>query len=239
MLAPTLQYRLFIMRKIELNKWLRFWFLVTTWNQIRKHVWKKDRYEWRQECVCDCWNIVYVPYYRLISWKTKSCWCYSRIVTSKVRTTHWDSWNRLYEIWMWIKKRCLNKNSYAYNRYWWRWITICEERLNYENFKKDMLDSYNDFIKIHWEKNTTIDRIDNDKWYNKENCKWSTAKQQANNRSSNRKIIYKWKEYKSVSLLCEDLWLCDKYTLIENRISKWRSIERAISEDKHLSKRDS
>ena len=102
-----------------------------------------------------------------------------------------------------------------------------------------MFDKYNNFVKIHWEKNTTIDRIDNNKWYYKENCKWATIKEQANNRTNNRKVIYNWKEYNSLSSLCDDLWITNKYKLISSRLLHWRSIERAISEEKHLSKRDS
>lgn len=102
-----------------------------------------------------------------------------------------------------------------------------------------MLDSYNNFVKIHWEKDTTIDRIDCNWWYNKENCRWATQKEQANNRRSTKSIIYKWIEYKSLPLLCDYLWISDRYNLIRERILRWRSVERAISEKRHLNYRKS
>ena len=51
-------------------------------------------------------------------------------------------------------------------------------------FYNEMYDSYLEHVKLHGVNNTWIDRIDNNKDYCKENCKWSTAQEQAKNRSN-------------------------------------------------------
>lgn len=117
---------------------------------------------------CECWTIkdIYANHF----FKTKSCWCIHKWPKIK----HWLAKTRWYNIYQWIKQRCYNKNHESYYRYWWRWITMCDEWLKWvQYFHKDMKEWYSD--------NLTLDRIDNDWSYCKDNCRWATAKQQASN----------------------------------------------------------
>lgn len=92
-----------------------------------------------------------------------------------------------------------------------------------------MWESYIKHIKQHWEKNTTIDRIDVNWNYCKENCRRATQKEQMNNMRENVPMEYNWKKYPSIMLLCEDLWL--KYVTLYKRIFlDWQNPEKAILE---------
>ena len=125
--------------------------------------------------------------------------------------------------------RCNNPKRKDWNRYWWRWITVCDEWYNYENFKKDMFDKYKEITTIYWERKISIDRINDNEWYSKDNCRRATPKEQANNTRRNLKVKYKDKEYNSLSLLLDELWIQDKYKLVWRRLKDWRSIDDAIS----------
>jgi len=87
-----------------------------------------------------------------------------------------------------MKSRCYNTSDKAYNNYGGRGIKICDEwRNDFSVFKKwSDENGYKD--------NLTIDRIDNDKGYFPENCRWANAKTQSNNRSSNIVVRYKGME---------------------------------------------
>jgi len=125
----------------------------------------------------------------------------------------------IYMSWNNIKTRCTNPNSSEYKRYGARGITMCEKWTTFSGFLEDMQSSYKDGL--------SIDRIDNNGNYCKENCKWSTPKEQANNRRSNRIITFKNKT-KTLAEWTEFLGM--KRTTIANRIDYcgW-SIERALS----------
>ena len=87
---------------------------------------------------------------------------------------------RFYKIWESIKYRCNNPNHKRYKDYGGRGIT-CDCWDEFISFKEDMYESYLEHIEGFGEKQTTIDRINNDLSYSKENCKWSTYKEQRNN----------------------------------------------------------
>lgn len=122
------------------------------------------------------------------------------------------------------RQRCVNPNDAAYPEYWWRWIKFM--RNNFLEFYNDMAPSYMEHIELYEEKNTTIDRIDNNWNHCKENCRRATKKEQARNRRSSRKCKYNWKEYLSLIDLCEDLDL--NYNAIKLRVNRWRDLNTAI-----------
>ena len=81
-----------------------------------------------------------------------------------------------------MKQRCLNKNKQNYHFYGGKGISICDRWLNsFENFLEDMGERPSGM---------SLDRVNSEKDYCKENCRWSTAKQQANNRKSNTPITF-------------------------------------------------
>ena len=85
-------------------------------------------------------------------------------------------WNtKIYYVWTAMKARCSNPNVESYPDYGGRGITVEDPRwLEFINFYNDMKDTYQEHL--------SIDRIDNDKGYFKENCRWTTKDIQANNR---------------------------------------------------------
>lgn len=82
------------------------------------------------------------------------------------RTTTYQSWNNM-------RQRCENPNNRHYMQYGGRGITIDPEWKNFINFLRDMGPRPG---------NLEVDRIDNEKGYFKENCRWATRSQQLANR---------------------------------------------------------
>lgn len=105
--------------------------------------------------------------------KTISCSCYNKQRTKEVHTKHGFHKHRLYSIWAGIIQRCTNKNGKDSENYANRGITVCDEWLNIGKFIDDM---YPTFIE-----GLSIDRIDNNKGYSKENCRWATSQIQGRN----------------------------------------------------------
>ena len=95
---------------------------------------------------------------------------------------------RFKNIWFWIKSRCYNKKDISYKNYWYRWI-ICL-RKDFDWFYNDMFVSYYNSLYKNWEKDTTIERINNNWNYCKKNCKWVTYKEQCVNRRIPKNSIY-------------------------------------------------
>lgn len=114
---------------------------------------------------------------------------------------------KFHNSWRSMKARCNGTSGNQSNRkYHDKGIRYCEKWETFFGFKEDMFDSYIEGY--------SIDRIDNSKGYTKENCRWATAKQQANNISTNVKLLFNG-EIKTLSEWSDFLGI--KYVNMRNR----------------------
>lgn len=149
---------------------------------------KRSRYYWL--CQCECGKQCEVRTDCLTTGNTESCGCIHKEVAIQNVSKHHShkmSGTCLYHVWQKMKYRCCNQNSNDYERYGGRGITVCDEWLIFEKFALwAMSRGYSEHL--------SIDRIDNNKGYYPENCRWTDSRTQARNRRSNIKVIYEGKK---------------------------------------------
>lgn len=121
-------------------------------------------------CKCDCGAVKEVRGNDLRRGKSLSCKC----LNYEVSTSHGMSGTKLYQVWANTKARCYDENGESYELYGGRGITVCDKWHTFEGFYEDMGDSYIEGL--------SIDRIDVNGNYKKDNCRWADAITQQNNR---------------------------------------------------------
>lgn len=140
----------------------------------------------RYECLCDCGNKTIVYGNNLRRGYTQSCGCY-RHECEKVNTrTHGREPRRIYRIWSGMLNRCNNPNNGRYKHYGGRGITVCGEWHDFTAFR--------DWALSHgYREDLSIDRINNDGNYEPDNCRWATAKEQAQNKRPRTGRVNQWR----------------------------------------------
>lgn len=178
---------------------------------------------------CDCGSTIIRDLSKVVYGHTKSCGCLKSEVNSKRMKQqkygfkHGLHKTRIYRIWGKMKDRCYNSYSESNKRiYKDRGITVCDE------WKNNFIEFYQWAMSHGYNEKLTIDRIDNDKGYFPENCRWATSKQQANNTRSNR-ILYIFGEYKTVME-----WFRDVRCKIQNEQTLRGRLKRGWSPKKAI-----
>ena len=165
-------------RKFEWDKRLRFGRLITV------ALPGKLNGRARVLCECDCGKMKSIGTSDLTSGRTRSCGCLLS-ETARARATHGH--NRVglrtteYIAWAGMVERCYRKNSIGYANYGGRGIAVCDRwRKSFETFLEDM------GKKPSWAE--SIDRIDNDRGYEPENCRWTVRRVQNRNKRDCRML---------------------------------------------------
>lgn len=136
-------------------------------------------------CKCECGNEVVRLRQTLVNSPIVSCGCQIISIADRVRkypkglTKHF-----LYTTWSGMKQRCYDVNSSHYSLYGGRGIGICDE------WRYDFIAFYDWALRNNAKKHLSLDRIDNNKGYSPDNCRWATAEEQQRNKRTNRIIEY-------------------------------------------------
>ena len=135
------------------------------------------------ECKCDCGNTTYATKEHL-GRCTNSCGCIKSEKARERVKTHGEAHTRLHDLWCSMRQRCTERGAEK-NVYYDRGISVCEEWQQYEVFRDWALSNgYDPNAKRGV---TTIDRIDNEKGYSPDNCRFVTQKENSRNK---RNTIY-------------------------------------------------
>lgn len=170
------------------------------------------------KCKCDCGAIGMWYYYKVKSGHTKSCGC-----NQGARLKHGMSSRKgyagIYNVWRNMKYRCCNSDAKHWASYGGRGISVCERWLHsFENFYEDMKDGY--------KKGLTLDRINVNGNYEKDNCRWVDIIQQHKNKRTNVNITYNGRTMILADWARE--FRIDECTL-HSRIKRWGwPIEKAL-----------
>ncbi len=178
---------------------------------IISQVYKPDEKEYFWKCRCVCGNEIITSGNRLRYGKVKSCGCIVKSQAGLSTSPAYRSWDSMIQ-------RCYDTKVAHYQRYGAKGITVCDRwRYSFLNFLEDMGQRPEEM---------TLDRIDSTGNYEPKNCKWSSAKQQASNRSNNhhlefnnkRQTITDWSEETGISV-----------TNIIKRLSLGWSVEETLT----------
>jgi hypothetical protein len=127
---------------------------------------------WRCQCACGASDFIVLAN-SLTAGRTLSCGCIQLEQLTKRNVGHNLSKHPLYPIWLGMMQRCHNPRSKPYVYYGSRGITVCERWHSVENFIAD--------IAPRPSAKHTLDRINNDRGYSPDNCRWATRSEQRDN----------------------------------------------------------
>lgn len=160
------------------------------------HATPKHQVYWA--CRCDCGKERAVMGQNLRRGTSTSCGCaHQEQITAlgKSNASHGMTGTRIYIMWKNIKRRCSSDKGKDFKDYKGRGITLCDEWREFEPFMEWALSNgYSDTL--------TIDRIDNNKGYSPDNCRFATIVEQVRNRRKTVKLTYKG-ETKPLTEWCE------------------------------------
>lgn len=165
--------------------------------------------------LCDCGRESIMILNNVVK-SNSSCGCARMKAIAEKNKTHGMKGTRTYSIWHSMRSRCKNVNHPSYKDYGGRGIFIDKRWDKFENFYIDMGDV---------PRGKSLDRIDNDRGYSKQNCRWATSEEQCNNRRNSKLYLI---EGKSMSL---PQWCRDRkmpMTTVKNRILRGMSIQQAL-----------
>jgi hypothetical protein len=166
---------------------------------------------WKWLCVCECGAVFRTMGKKLRSGQTQSCGCKRK----GINRTHGKSGSPLYNTYHRVLQRCTNPLHPDYTDYGGRGIR-CEWQ-SFAEFAQDMGE--------HPGGRYSIDRIDNDGPYSKQNCRWATPIQQANNSRQNHFLTYQGKR-QTINQWARELGL--KRETIKSRLQYGWSDEAAL-----------
>jgi hypothetical protein len=168
-------------------------------------------------CACDCGKEVEILGRSLYRGATVSCGCFGKERRREACTTHGLSDTRTYRIWGAMIARCIKPSSAAYRHYGGRGIKVCYRWMeSFEAFVEDMGEC---------PEGMTIERVDNDGPYSKENCKWASRQEQSSNTRRTHRITLGG-ETRPLREWAKILGIVD--SALSWRIERW-GIERALT----------
>lgn len=176
------------------------------------------------DCVCDCGTRRQVVNADLESGRSKSCGCTRRVTLPKAakeaNRTHGRTKTPEFSIWTNMRRRCNNPHRPDYRNYGARGITVCDEwNASFERFYADMGPRPED---------CTLERLDNDKPYCKENCAWVPIK--INSRNTRRTKRYMINGRKITLVEAAELYGLNVNTLYNRVVTLGWEPSRAVNE---------
>lgn len=144
------------------------WFVMGQWGNTRG-----GAATWLCRCACGIERPVLGADLR--SGKSQNCGCRKAARAGSLRRTHGLSGTRLHGIWKNMTRRCEDQRNRSFAIYGGRGIRVCDDWLDFQAFYDwAQGNGYRDDL--------SIDRIDNDRGYSPDNCRWADAQTQSRNR---------------------------------------------------------